>query len=201
MGLSRRHAVTGVALAGCSEVRSDVESRAGGILGGGEHPLAGVTTITVVNNSESDHNVKVLTDDVAVCWTEHAAEYTGVDVSFRRSEEGTPDIELVFFDSRTGSTGCGDRRLSIESDFGVRSRANGSGSISRPSAPTGWPRPPKRETTGGIAGRRLARDGKGRERNCDAAARSRTWDNLGNNQVLYQLSYGGLSHSTILRFA
>ena len=24
-----------------------------------------------------------------------------------------------------------------------------------------------------------------------AAARARTWDNLGNNQVLYQLSYGG----------
>ena len=24
-----------------------------------------------------------------------------------------------------------------------------------------------------------------------AAARTRTWDNLGNNQVLYQLSYGG----------
>ncbi len=25
-----------------------------------------------------------------------------------------------------------------------------------------------------------------------ATARARTWDNLGNNQVLYQLSYGGL---------
>jgi hypothetical protein len=26
-----------------------------------------------------------------------------------------------------------------------------------------------------------------------AAARTRTWDNLGNNQVLYQLSYGGFT--------
>ena len=25
----------------------------------------------------------------------------------------------------------------------------------------------------------------------NAATRTRTWDNLGNNQVLYQLSYGG----------
>ena len=30
-----------------------------------------------------------------------------------------------------------------------------------------------------------------------AAARSRTWDNLGNNQVLYQLSYGGTLQSFI----
>lgn len=30
-----------------------------------------------------------------------------------------------------------------------------------------------------------------RERENDATARARTWDNLGNNQVLYQLSYGG----------
>jgi hypothetical protein len=29
------------------------------------------------------------------------------------------------------------------------------------------------------------------ERKNDATARARTWDNLGNNQVLYQLSYGG----------
>lgn len=27
----------------------------------------------------------------------------------------------------------------------------------------------------------------------DATARARTWDNLGNNQVLYQLSYGGFT--------
>lgn len=108
MELSRRHAITGVALAlaGCSEVRSDVESRADGVLGGGEHPLAGVTTIAIVDDSESDHNLKALTDDAAAYWTEHAAEYAGVDVSFRRGEEGTPDIELVFLDSRTGLEGC-----------------------------------------------------------------------------------------------
>ena len=32
-----------------------------------------------------------------------------------------------------------------------------------------------------------------------AAARARTWDNLGNNQVLYQLSYGG-SHPSVVAF-
>ena len=33
--------------------------------------------------------------------------------------------------------------------------------------------------------------GRGFSVKIDAAARARTWDNLGNNQVLYQLSYGG----------
>jgi hypothetical protein len=108
MELSRRHAITGVALAlaGCSEVRSDVESRADGVLAGGEHPLAGVTTIAVVDGSESDHDLEALTQDAAAYWSEHAAEYADVDVSFRLSEEGTADVELVFLDSRTELEGC-----------------------------------------------------------------------------------------------
>lgn len=108
MELSRRHAIVGgaVALAGCSELQTEVEERADGVLAADEHPLAGVTTISIVDRSDSEHGLKSLTDDAAAYWTEHATEYAGVDVSFRLHEEGTPDIELVFLDSRTELDGC-----------------------------------------------------------------------------------------------
>lgn len=107
MELRRRHAIVGAvaALAGCSSLRTEVDERADGVLVPDEHPLAGVTTITVTERSESDHDIETLSAEAVEYWNENAAEYAGFDVSFVVGED-TPDVELVFLDRRTGLEGC-----------------------------------------------------------------------------------------------
>ncbi|MGM0717472.1 MAG: hypothetical protein ACQET5_09915 [Halobacteriota archaeon] len=108
MGLSRRHAIAGVAvaLAGCAELQGQVEKRADGVLTDDDHPLKGTTTIGIVDRSDSEHDLEALTVDAAAFWTDHAAEYADVGVSFRPEPEGPPDVEVVFLDSRTELAGC-----------------------------------------------------------------------------------------------
>lgn len=107
MELSRRHAIAGaaVALAGCSELRMEVEERADGVRSLAGHPLAGTTTISVVDRSDGSHDVHAIAQEAAGYWNEHAGVYTDVDVTFVLDHE-SPDIELVFLADRTGLEGC-----------------------------------------------------------------------------------------------
>lgn len=106
MELSRRGAIAGgaAALAGCSTLRSELEER-GGVLDGDRHPLAGETTIGVVDRSRSDHDLAALTAEAAAYWTDNAAEYAGFEVSLS-IDDGDPDVEIVYLDDRTEIEGC-----------------------------------------------------------------------------------------------
>jgi hypothetical protein len=113
MELSRRGAIAGAAaaLAGCSTLRSELEERGDGVLDGGRHPLAGETTIDVVDRSRSDHDLAALTAEAAAYWTDNAAEYAGFDVSLSIGDDD-PDVEVVYLDDRTGIEGCREHAAS-----------------------------------------------------------------------------------------
>lgn len=107
MKLSRRHAIAGaaVALAGCSELQIEVEERADSVRALAGHPLAGITTISVIDRSNGGHDVDAIAKEAADYWNEHAEEYAEVDVTFTFDDEA-PDIELVFLADRAGLEGC-----------------------------------------------------------------------------------------------
>lgn len=107
MKLSRRHAIAGaaVALAGCSGMQMGFEEQADGVRTLIGHPLAGTTTISVVDRSDSDHDIRALATEAAEFWTDHAEEYADVDVTFE-IDDGSSDIELVFLGDRTELEGC-----------------------------------------------------------------------------------------------
>ncbi|WP_336136647.1 matrixin family metalloprotease [Natronomonas amylolytica] len=95
------------ALAGCTDVRefaADADPRG--------HPLAGTTTVAIVDRSDSSHDLEALTDASLSFWTENANEYAGFEVEFRRVEGGSgdadPDVEIEFLDGREELDGCQD---------------------------------------------------------------------------------------------
>ncbi|MFT4882810.1 MAG: hypothetical protein ACI8U4_000305 [Natronomonas sp.] len=96
-----------VSLAGCA----DVEEFAEGTDPRG-HPLAGTTTVAIVNQSDSTHDLEAITDGSLSFWTENAQQYAGFEVEFRRVESGSgdsdadPDVEIEFLDSREELDGC-----------------------------------------------------------------------------------------------
>ncbi len=105
-----RGAATGVAcsglsaaLAGCTDVREfaeDVDPRG--------HPLAGETTVAVVDHSESTHDLEAITDASLSFWSENAQQYADLEVEFQRVEgsDAEPDVEIEFLDSREELDGC-----------------------------------------------------------------------------------------------
>jgi len=107
MKLRRRQAVVGVAvaLAGCSSVRTEIEERADGVAAGGGHPLAGTTTVSIVDQSGADHDYRAIVADALEYWTANAPEYAGVDVTFEFAD-GAPDVEIVFLADRFELEGC-----------------------------------------------------------------------------------------------
>lgn len=107
MKLSRRHAIVGatVALAGCSEMGAEIEERAADVRALGGHPLAGTATISVVDRTDSDYDLRSLAAEAAAYWTEHAVEYADVEASFAIVDDSS-DIELVFLGDRADLEGC-----------------------------------------------------------------------------------------------
>lgn len=106
MAVRRRELLAGaaVALAGCAEAREFVEDTAP--IG---HPLAGKTTVAVVNGSESTHDLEALTVEALAFWNENAERYAGFEVTFSRvAREEDPDVEIEFLDDRSELDGCRD---------------------------------------------------------------------------------------------
>jgi tetratricopeptide (TPR) repeat protein len=104
MAVRRRELLAGaaVALAGCAEAREFVEDNAP--VG---HPLAGETTVAVVDRSESTHDLAALTVEALAFWNENATQYAGVDVTFSRvARDQDPDVEIEFLDDRSELDGC-----------------------------------------------------------------------------------------------
>jgi hypothetical protein len=115
MTLRRRELFRGVAagvsgaglsagLAGCTDVREFVEDT-----DPRGHPLAGTTTVAIVDQSESTHDLKALADTSLAFWTENSQQYAGFEVEFRRVEAGSDteaDVEIEFLDSREELDGC-----------------------------------------------------------------------------------------------
>lgn len=115
MTLRRRELLRGVAaglggtglsasLAGCTDVREfaeDSDPRG--------HPLAGTTTVAIVDQSDSTHDLEAITDTSLSFWSQNAQQYAGFEVEFRRVEAGSdtdPDVEIEFLDSREELDGC-----------------------------------------------------------------------------------------------
>lgn len=104
--MRRRELLAGaaVALAGCAEAREFVEDNAP--VG---HPLAGETTVAVVNRSESTHDLAALTVEALAFWNENARQYAGFEVTFSRvARDEDPDVEIEFLDDRSELDGCQD---------------------------------------------------------------------------------------------
>ena len=105
MAVRRRELLAGaaVALAGCAEAREFVEDATPPR----GHPLAGETTVSVVNTTDSTHDLETLADESLAFWNENAPEYAGFEVEFRRAGgEEPPDVEIEFLDSREELDGC-----------------------------------------------------------------------------------------------
>ena len=105
MAVRRRELLAGaaVALAGCTEARDLVED----VAPPRGHPLAGETTVAVVNLSDSAHDLEALTDEALAFWNENAEQYAGFDVEFSRVADGeSPDVEVEFLNSRAELDGC-----------------------------------------------------------------------------------------------
>lgn len=107
MELTRRHALAGVALAlaGCSGVETEVQERAERFGSFRGHPLSGSTTLSIVDESESHHDLERLTREALRYWTANAADYAGFGVSFELTASDS-DIELVFLENRNDLRGC-----------------------------------------------------------------------------------------------
>lgn len=103
MDLRRREVLAGtaLALAGCADVRSYAE----GVVPPSGHPLEGTTTVAISDHSTSDHDLEALTDEALAFWNEHAEQYAGFAVEFRRVE-GDSDVEIEFLDARDELDGC-----------------------------------------------------------------------------------------------
>lgn len=104
MAVRRRELLAGaaVALAGCADVREFVEDNAS--LG---HPLAGETTVAVVNRSRAAHDLATLTDEALAFWNENAPQYAGFEVAFDRVDrDASPDVEIEFLNDRSELDGC-----------------------------------------------------------------------------------------------
>lgn len=95
-----------VSLAGCTDVEElaeETDPRG--------HPLAGTTTVAIVNQSDSTHDLEAITDESLSFWTENAQQYADFEVEFQRVEGGSetdadPDVEIEFLDSREELDGC-----------------------------------------------------------------------------------------------
>lgn len=107
MQLRRRQAIVGVAvaLAGCSSVRTEIGERADGVAPGGGHPLAGTTTVSIVDQSGADHDFQAIVADALEYWTANASQYADVDVTFEFADRA-PDVEIVFLADRLELEGC-----------------------------------------------------------------------------------------------
>ncbi len=67
---------------------------------GDRHPFAGRTlTVSVVNQSETVHDLTQVTEDAMAFWEEYSDTYTGFEVSFDLIEHASPDIVVEFVDS------------------------------------------------------------------------------------------------------
>ncbi|PSQ41536.1 hypothetical protein BRD14_06185 [Halobacteriales archaeon SW_5_68_122] len=93
---------TGAALAGCATVEETVEEAAGP----DGHPLAGEATVAVVDRSDSDHDLGALADEAMAFWSDSAARHAGFEVTFRRTGDDPPDVEIEFLDGREDLDGC-----------------------------------------------------------------------------------------------
>ena len=107
MKMSRRYAIVGIAaaLAGCSGLGHEIEEHAERVPSLREHPLAGRTTVSIVDRSGSAHDLEQLTNDALTYWTANASEYAGFEVVFELTTD-SPDLELVFLESRHELEGC-----------------------------------------------------------------------------------------------
>ena len=104
MAVRRRELLAGaaVALAGCADAREFAEDNAP--LG---HPLAGETTVAVVNRSRATHDLAALTDEALAFWNENAPRYAGFEVTFERVDpDASPDVEIEFLNDRSELDGC-----------------------------------------------------------------------------------------------
>lgn len=109
MAVRRRELLAGAAvaastLAGCADAREFVEDNAP--IG---HPLAGETTVAVVDRSRSTHDLETLTDESLAFWNDNAVQYADVEVAFERVDrDADPDVEIEFLDDRSELDGCRD---------------------------------------------------------------------------------------------
>lgn len=106
MAVRRRELLAGcaVALAGCAETREFLEDNVP--VG---HPLAGETSVAVVDRSESTHDLEALTLEALSFWNENAGQYAGFEVTFGLvAREEDPDVEVEFLDDRSELDGCKD---------------------------------------------------------------------------------------------
>lgn len=91
-----------VGLAGCSDVQEfaeDADPRG--------HPLAGTTTVAIVDRSDSTHDLVALADESLAFWTANAQQYAGFEVEFQRvARDADPDVEIEFLNSREELDGC-----------------------------------------------------------------------------------------------
>lgn len=103
MEFRRREVLAGtaLALAGCTDLRSYAE----GVVPPSGHPLEGTSTVAVVDNSETTHDLAALTDEALAFWNQHAEQYAGFAVEFRRVESDA-DVEIEFLDAHTELDGC-----------------------------------------------------------------------------------------------
>lgn len=104
--VGRRGVLAGIVatLAGCSTVEERLEE----VTGPDGHPLEGTTTVTVENRSDSSHDLETLAADALTFWEENTPEFAGFSVEYRRAEETSADLEIVFLDSREELQGCGE---------------------------------------------------------------------------------------------
>jgi tetratricopeptide (TPR) repeat protein len=129
MAVRRRELLAGaaVALAGCTEAREFVEDATPPR----GHPLAGETTVTVVNLSDSGHDLETLADEALAFWNENAERYAGFEVEFSRAgPDETPDVEVEFLNSREQLDGC--HEYSSENVLGCAPLIREGTRISRP---------------------------------------------------------------------
>ncbi|MEF8807362.1 matrixin family metalloprotease [Natronomonas sp.] len=93
-------------LAGCTDIQEFAEET-----DPRGHPLAGTTTVAIVDQSDSTHDLEALTDESLSFWTENSQQYAGFEVEFRRvgdesNPDTDPDVEIEFLDDREQLDGC-----------------------------------------------------------------------------------------------
>ena len=126
--MRRRELLAGaaVALAGCAEAREFLEDNSP--VG---HPLAGQTSVAIVDRSESTHDLRALTVEALSFWNENAAQYAGFEVTFGLvAREEDPDVEIEFLDDRSELDGC--REHSSENVLGCAPLIREGNRIERP---------------------------------------------------------------------
>lgn len=100
--MRRRELLVGVAaaFAGCSAVDPlEGRRRSSG------HPLAGTTTVAVVDRSDGDHDLEALTGEALRFWEDNTERYVGFEVEFR-VVEADPDVEVEFLNGRRELDRC-----------------------------------------------------------------------------------------------